>query len=79
LENIEISLEDYREKLNSKSVEILDKMIEKLYDDKSLTIDESNGNKKFTNYKLYKIDQIKDLIYNQSKLIKDVIKQNQLN
>jgi hypothetical protein len=75
LENIEISLEEYREKLTPKAIDILDKMIEKLYDDKTPLVDESNSNKKFSNYKLYKIDQIKDLIYNQSRSIKDTIKQ----
>lgn len=32
---------------------------------------ENNNNKKFQNYKLYKIDQVKDLIYDESKNIKD--------
>jgi uncharacterized protein YpiB (UPF0302 family) len=43
LENIEISLEEYREKINPKATDILDRMIEKLYDNKSITIDKSNG------------------------------------
>ena len=71
IDSIEISLEEYKEKLNPKVVQKLEELIEKINDDYTEMIVENNNNKKFQNYKLYKIDQVKDLIYDESKHIKN--------
>ncbi len=71
MDNIEISLEEYKEKLSPKVVEILEELIEKINDNYTEMVVENNKNKKFQNYKLFKIDQVKELIYDESKNIKD--------
>ena len=68
VENIELSLENYKNKLSGKTVEIINKFIDKINDENSPMIDEEN-NKKFKNYKSYKINQIKLMIYNERKVI----------
>jgi hypothetical protein len=68
VENIELSLENYKNKLSNKTVEVINKFIDKINDDNSPMIDEIS-NKKFKNYKLYKINQIKVMIYNETKVI----------
>jgi len=40
MNNIEVSLEDYKDKLPERTIEILDKLIEKLQDDHKLMVDE---------------------------------------
>ncbi len=71
IDSIEISLEEYKEKLNPRVVEKLEELIDKINDDYTQMVVENNNNKKFQNYKLYKIDQVKELIYDESKHIKD--------
>jgi len=69
--SIEISLDEYKEKLNPKIVQKIEELIDKINDDYTEMIVENNNNKKFQNYKLYKIDQVKNFIYDESKNIKD--------
>jgi len=69
--SIEISLDEYKEKLNPKIVQKIEELIDKINDDYTEMVVENNNNKKFQNYKLYKIDQVKNLIYDESKNIKD--------
>ena len=71
IDSIEISLDEYKEKLNPRVVQKLEELIDKINDDYTEMVVENNNNKKFQNYKLYKIDQVKDLIYDESKNIKD--------
>jgi len=69
--SIEISLDEYKEKLNPKIVQKIEELIDKINDDYTEMVVENNNNKKFQNYKLYKIDQVKNFIYDESKNIKD--------
>ena len=71
IDSIEISLDEYKEKLNPRVVQKIEELIDKINDDYTEMVVENNNNKKFQNYKLYKIDQVKNLIYDESKNIKD--------
>jgi hypothetical protein len=71
IDSIEISLDEYKEKLNPRVIQKLEELIDKINDDYTEMVVENNNNKKFQNYKLYKIDQVKNLIYDESKNIKD--------
>jgi len=73
MNNIEVSLEDYKDKLPERTIEILDKLIEKLQDDHTLMIDEEN-NKDFKNYRMFKINEVKLMIYNETGNNTEVIK-----
>jgi hypothetical protein len=73
MNNIEVSLEDYKNKLPERTVEILDKLIEKLQDEHTSMIDEEN-NKEFKNYRLFKINEVKLMIYNETGNNTEVIK-----
>ncbi len=73
MNNIEVSLEDYKDKLPERTIEILDKLIEKLQDDHTSMIDEEN-NKEFKNYRLFKINEVKLMIYNETGNNTEVIK-----
>ena len=64
-ENIEMSVDEYKDKLQPKTVEVLDKFIEKMNDDMEEFTD--NMHKKiYPNYKSFKINIIKLLIYNET-------------
>ena len=52
MNNIEVSFEDYKDKLPERTIEILDKIIEKLQDEHTSMIDEEN-NKEFKNYLMF--------------------------
>ena len=65
MNNIEVSFEDYKDKLPERTIEILDKLIEKLQDEHTLMIDEEN-NKEFKNYRMFKINEVKLMIYNET-------------
>jgi hypothetical protein len=71
--NIEVSLENYKNKLPKKTANILDKLLQKLQDDESKITDENN-NKEYKNFKSYKTNEIKLMIYNESKKNTEVIK-----
>jgi hypothetical protein len=73
MNNIEVSLEDYKDKLPEKTACILDKLLEKLQDEETKITDECN-NKEYKNYKLYKINEIKLMIYNETCKNTEVIK-----
>jgi hypothetical protein len=73
MNNIEVSLEDYKDKLPERTIEILDKLIEKLQDDHTLMVDEEN-NKEFKNYRMFKINEVKLMIYNETGNNTEVIK-----
>ena len=73
MNNIEVSLEDYKDKLPERTVEILDKLIEKLQDDHTSMVDEEN-NKEFKNYRMFKINEVKLMIYNETGNNTEVIK-----
>ena len=66
-ENIEVTLGNYKKKLTEKTIDILEKLINKINDDTTEVIDENNC-KKFKNYKSYKANDIKLLIYNEGGL-----------
>ena len=72
LENIEISYEDYKEKLPEKTCDVLEKFIKKIQDEDSEMIDEDN-NRKFKNYREFKINEIKLMIYNEGGNMREVI------
>jgi hypothetical protein len=63
LENIEQFLEEAEIPENKYSK--ITKFLDSLNDDDKLFIDGSNNNKKYTNYKAYKLIVIKNLIYNE--------------
>ena len=62
-ENIELSVEEY--KLNSKTIEVLDNFIEKINDEEH-TFTDKEHNKKYPNYRNFKVNQVKLMIYNES-------------
>ena len=65
IENIEYSAEEYKEKLNHKTIEVLDKFIEKINNEDDEFIDKEHK-KSYPNFKSYNINQIKLMIYNMS-------------
>ena len=73
MNNIEVSFEDYKDKLPERTIEILDKLIEKLQDEHTSMIDEEN-NKEFKNYRMFKINEVKLMIYNETGNNTEVIK-----
>jgi hypothetical protein len=89
MNNIEVSLEDYKDKLPEKTADILDKLLEKLQDEETKITDENN-NKEYKNYsplgvyasdllglkgyKSFKMNEIKLMIYNETGKNTEVIK-----
>ena len=65
IENIEYSLEEYKDKLQPKTVEVLDKFIDKMNEDDEEFIDKEHR-KTYPNYKSFNINKIKMMIYNES-------------
>ena len=63
-ENIEYSADEYKEKLNSKTVEVLDKFIDKMNNEEEFVDNEHT--KTYPNFKSYNINKIKMMIYNES-------------
>ena len=49
------TIENYRDKVPPKTLEVLDKFINKIQDEETIMIDEEN-NKVYKNYKSYKIN-----------------------
>ncbi len=69
IENIEYSAEEYKDKLPTKTIDVLDKfsfaVIDKINDmDEEFT--DKERNKIYSNYKKFKVNQIKLMIYNMS-------------
>ena len=65
IENIEYSAEEYKEKLNQKTIEVLDKFIDKINNEEDIFIDKQHE-KSYPNFKSYNINKIKLMIYNLS-------------
>ena len=65
IENIEYSADEYKEKLNDKTIEVLDKFIEKMNNEEDEFIDKQHK-KIYPNFKSYNINEIKLMIYNMS-------------
>jgi hypothetical protein len=75
---INLSLEKYRKKLDLSVIDILEKFLNKLNDQYTKKID-YDTDKTYPNYKAYKIDHIKLMIYNESDKNKlDILKTMQL-
>jgi hypothetical protein len=70
--NIETSMEEYKDKIAPKTYEVLQKFIDMMNDDKTEFYAESQ-NKKYDNYKEYKKDMIKLLIYNNTYMDSNLI------
>jgi hypothetical protein len=70
--NIETSMEEYKDKIAPKTYEVLQKFIDMMNDDKTEFYAESQ-NKKYDNYKEYKKDMIKLLIYNTTYMDSNLI------
>jgi hypothetical protein len=65
IDNIEYSIEEYKDKLPTKTIDVLDKFIDKINDmDEEFT--DIEHNKIYPNYKKFKVNQIKLMIYNES-------------
>jgi hypothetical protein len=60
-----MSIEEYKEKLTSKTRDVLGKFIEKINDDDKEFTDKEH-NKKYPNYRNFKVNQVKLMIYNES-------------
>lgn len=71
-ENIEVTFDNYKDKLNEKTVGILENFLGKINDDKTPVVAEDEG-KKFKNYKAYKANNLKLLVYNKSSNNKKII------
>ena len=59
-------IEEHRDKLHESTIQKLEQFIEKL-DDNYNKMKDVNTNRTFKNYKDYKIDKVKNIIYNESK------------
>jgi len=64
MNEIEVSAETYKNKINAHNRNSLDKFIENMNNNKKFYNERLN--KTFTNFKLFKIELIKNLIYNNS-------------
>ena len=65
IENIEYSAEEYKQKLQPKTIEVLEKFIDKMNNDDEIFIDRGQQ-KSYPNCKSYTINEIKLMIYNMS-------------
>jgi cystathionine beta-lyase family protein involved in aluminum resistance len=72
MNNIEVSLENYKHKLPEKTANIIDKLLQKLDDETKIT--DENNNKEYKNFKSFKTNEIKLMIYNESRKNMEVIK-----
>ena len=64
IDNIEYSTDEYKKKLDKKTIEVLDKFIDKMNDEDEF-IDKEHK-KSYPNFKSYNINKIKMMIYNMS-------------
>ena len=81
IENIEYSAEEYKQKLQPKTIEVLEKFIDKMNNDDEIFIDRGQQ-KSYPNFKSYNINQIKMMIYNMSdkktNVVNVICKKNEL-
>jgi hypothetical protein len=67
-EHIEYSAEEYKHKLQPRTIEILDKFIDKMSnEDQSFTDKEHKI--KYPNFKQFKVNMIKVMIYNEKRIV----------
>lgn len=71
MENIEISFEEYKKKLSPFTIKKLEEFIERMNNENAEVI-AGDDNKKYDNFKLYKMDEIKEFIYDESRNIKQI-------
>ena len=64
-ENIEYSADEYKEKLQPKTIEVLEKFIDKMNNEDNEFLDKQHK-KSYPNFKNYTINEIKLMIYNMS-------------
>ena len=72
VENIEYSTDEYRNKLPPKTIEVLDKFLEKIYNEDTEFIDKEHKIK-YPNFKQFKVNIIKLMIYNESEIRTNVV------
>ena len=70
--NIEYSFDEYKDKLPDKTIEVLDKFIDKMNDDESEFKDKEHKIK-YPNFKQFKVNIIKLMIYNESENIPNIL------
>jgi len=77
-ENIELSVDEYKEKLQPKTIDVLDKFIDKMNNDEEFIDNEHK--KTYPNYKSYNINKIKLMIYNNTdkKIVNVICEKNEL-
>ena len=63
-DNIILQFEDYKKKLNPNTVKAIELFIQEM-NDENIQVTDEKANKIFKNYRYYKINEIKLLIYNQ--------------
>ena len=63
-----MSVDEYKDKLQFKTIEILDKFIEKMNDENEEFTDKTDAmhNKIYPNFKSFKVNLIKLMIYNET-------------
>lgn len=66
IEEINLSFEKNKKKLKPIQVERLEKFLEKINNEETKFKDVNDNNKKYPNYKAYKVESIKLLLYNES-------------
>jgi hypothetical protein len=64
-ENLELSIEEYKDQLPYKTACVLDKFIEMMNDEEE-EFNDTEHNKTYPNYKNFKVNQIKLMIYNET-------------
>jgi len=77
-ENIELSVDEYKEKLQPKTIDVLDKFIDKMNNDDEFVDNEHK--KTYPNFKSYNINKIKLMIYNNTdkKIVNIICEKNEL-
>jgi hypothetical protein len=77
-ENIELSIDEYKEKLQPKTIDVLDKFIDKMNNDEEFVDNEHK--KTYPNFKSYNINKIKLMIYNNTdkKIVNIICEKNEL-
>ena len=72
VENIEYSMDEYKGKLPPKTIEVLDKFLEKIYNEDVEFVDKEHKIK-YPNFKQFKVNIIKLMIYNESESRTNVV------
>jgi hypothetical protein len=72
VDNIEMSMDEYKDILPPKTIEVLDKFLEKIYNDEDEFTDKEHKIK-YPNFKQFKINNIKLMIYNEYESRTDVV------